>query len=143
MQSGVALTLKYNHDYIEDSVIVFSCNRCSIYLRAEVKQFPSSFVKLQFDGVQCSRSARTDCSPAIKVCSKEPGASFIVELIESNWPAEANKSYVYAGSSVKREYRHFVITNHDIFHEVLAETFTESIVQQGDLEYEFVKILFK
>ncbi len=142
MQSGKAITLKYHHDHIEDSVIVFSCGLCLVYLVAEEKQFPESFVKLEFEGVQCVRSARTDCSPAIGIYPKGSGASFIVELTESKWPMEAHKSYVYAGSQIEPRGRHYVVTNHDVFHEILADSFKESIVQQGGLEYDFVKSQF-
>ena len=138
MPSGVAITLNYQHDYIEDSLLIYSCDTCAVYLVADENEFPSSFVKLEFNRVQCVRSARTDCSPAIGIYPKESDASFIVELTESKWPAEARELYVYADSSIKPRGRHFVITNHDIFHEILADSFNESIIQLGDSEYDFV-----
>ena len=46
---------------------------------------------------------------------------------------------VYAGSPLKLQGGHFVITNQDIFHEILAETFTESLIRPGDYEYDCVK----
>ncbi|AEF99409.1 hypothetical protein [Methylomonas methanica] len=142
MKPSIAITLKYHHDHIEDSVVIFSCEKCLIYLVAEEKQYPAAFVKLEFEGVQCVRSARTDCSPAIGIYPKESGASFIVELTESKWPMEAHKSYVYAGSQIKPRGHHYIVTNHDIFHEILADSFNESLVQQGGNEYDFIKSQF-
>ena len=139
MKSDIAITLKYQHDHIEDSAIIYSCEKCIVYLVADEKEFAQSFIKPEFDGVQCVRSAATDCSPAIGIYPKESGVSFIVELTESNWAVEAHKLYVYADSSLKFRGRHFVVTNHDIFHEILAESFIETIVQPGDQEYDFVK----
>ena len=142
MLSGKAITLKYQHDYIEDAVLIFSCDKCMVYLIADEKEFPSSFVKLEFKQVQCVRSARTDCTPAIGIYPEEPGASYIAELTESKWPIEARESYVYIDSPIKPRGRHFVISNHDIFYEILAESFTESIIQKCDSEYDFVKYQF-
>mgnify|MGYP003659961389 CR=1 FL=1 len=142
MPSGIAITLKYQHDYIEDSVLIYSCGNCTVYLVADGNVSPPSYVKLEFDRVQCVRSARTDCSPAIGIYPENPGVSFIVELTESKWPVEARELYVYADSPIKPRGRHFVITNHDIFHEVLAESFSESILQKGSPEYDFVKQYF-
>jgi len=142
MKPGKAITLKYQHDYIEDSVLTYSCDKCAVYLVGNEKNYESSFVKLDFERVQCVRSARTDCSPAIGIYPSESGASFIVELSESNWPIEARKSYVYADSPIKPRGRHFVVTNHDIFHEILAESFKESIILPGDKEYAVIRCLF-
>ena len=142
MQSGNAITLEYQHDHIEDSVLIFSCEKCSVYLVASGKKHVGAFVKLEFEGVQCVRSARTDCSPAMGIYPKEAGASFIVELTESKWAEEAHELYVYEGSSIKPRGRHYVVSNHDIFHEILAESFTESIIKPGDIEYDFAKYQF-
>lgn len=142
MQSGTAITLKYQHDHIEDSVLVYSCEKCTVYLVADQDKYDSSFIKLEFQRVQCVRSARTDCSPAIGIYPKEPGASFIVELTKSKWPVEANESYVYAGSSIKPSGHHYVVTNHDIFHEILAESFDEKLIQPNDDEFDIAKYFF-
>lgn len=142
MQSGNAITLEYQHDHIEDSVLIFSCEKCSVYLVAAGKKHAGSFIKLEFERVQCVRSARTDCSLAMGIYPKEAGASFIVELTESKWPVEAHELYVYADSSIKPRGRHYVVSNHDIFHEILAESFSESIVKPGDPEYDFAQYQF-
>lgn len=139
MHSGKAIILKYQHDYIEDAILIFSCDKCMVYLIADEKEYSSSFVKLEFKQVQCVRSARTDCTPAIGISPEEPGASFIAELTESKWSIEARESYVYIDSPIKPSGRHFVISNHDIFYEILAESFTESIIQKGDPEYDIAK----
>lgn len=142
MQSGTAILLKYLYSYNENSVLIYSCDKCTVYLIVDAEVHSSSFIKLEFDKVQCVRSARTDCSPAIGIYPKVAGASFIVELTQSRWPIDAHKSYIYAGSSRQPHGRHYVVTNHDIFHEVLAESFEESIIHQNDKEYDSVKTLF-
>lgn len=143
MQSGIAITLKYQHDYIEDSVLIYSCDECVVYLVADEGKYLDSFVKLDFERARCVRSARTDCSPAIGVYPKESGASFLVELTESQWPIEAHKRYTYVDSQLKPRGRHFVVTNHDVFHEILADSFTESIIQPSSPEYDIIKYHFK
>jgi hypothetical protein len=136
VRSGTAITLKYQHDHIEDSVLVFSSQECSVLLLVSADEEIKSFVKLDFDKAMCTRSARTDCSPAIGIYPKEAGVSFIVELTESTWPIEAHKSYVYADSNLKPRGRHFVVSNHDVFHEILADSFTETLVENGDDMYQ-------
>lgn len=142
MSSGIAITLKYQHDYVEDSVLIYSCYECAVYLVADNEENPGSFVKLCFQRARCARSARTDCSPAIGIYPRESSASFIVELTESDWILEAHKAYVYAGTELRPGARHYVVTNHDIFHEVLAESFTESLVEPNSDEYEAIKYYF-
>jgi hypothetical protein len=142
MRPGVAIPLKYRHQHIEDAVLVYTTHKCAVYLLAENEERAPSFVKLQFDRTRCVRSAGTDCSPAIGIYPSEQGVSFIVELTESKWPAEANEAYTYATSSLKPRGRHFVVSNHDVFHEILAESFSEYFIDQESDEYEFVKKLF-
>ena len=135
MASGKAITLKYQHEHLEDSVLVYSCAECSVYLIASTDGAHRSFVKLTFQGVQCVRSASTDCTPAMGIFPEPPGASFIAEITDTRWPEEARKAYVYATSSRAPSGRHFVVSNHDIFHEILAESFTESLVGPSDAGY--------
>jgi hypothetical protein len=142
MRSGIAISLKYQHNHIEDAVLVYTSQTCAIYLLAEGEEIVPPFVKLQFDGARCVRSARTDCSPAIGIYPSEPGASFIVELTDSKWSIEAHEAYTYAGSPLKARGRHYVVSNHDVFHEILADSFSESLVTPGDPDYEFIKKYF-
>ena len=142
MHSGTAINLKYLHDHIEDSVLIYSPSECVIYLIAEEQEHPNSFVKLSFEGARCIRSARSDCSPGIGIYPKEAGTCFVVELTDSQWPGEAHKLYTYSNSGLKPRGRHFVVTNHDIFHEVLAESFEESIITPSSEEHESVKCHF-
>ena len=142
MPNGRAIPLKYQHDHIEDSVLVFSCDQCSVFLIQDATVDSPTYVELTFQGVICVRSARTDCTPAIGIYPKQAGASFIVELTESQWPIEAHKAYVYATSPLKPRGRHFVVSNHDVFHEILADTFTEGIIDPADSRYDLVKQLF-
>lgn len=139
MRSGTAINLKYRHDYIEDSVLVYSPAECAIYLVADEQEYPDSFIKLSFESARCIRSARTDCSPAIGIYPKEAGVCFIVELTNSQWPSEAHQLYTYANSGLKPRGRHFVVTNHDIFHEVLADSFKESIITPNNKEHGIIK----
>jgi hypothetical protein len=139
---GRAIPLKYKHDYIEDSILVFSCEKCSVFLIQDATVDSPTYVELRFDGTMCVRSARTDCTPAIGIYPDQAGASFIVELTGSQWPIEAHKAYVYATSPLKPRGRHFVVSNHDIFHEILADSFTEAIVRPGDSRYALVSQLF-
>ncbi|MFO1094020.1 MAG: hypothetical protein U0992_12020 [Planctomycetaceae bacterium] len=139
---GRAIPLKYRHDYIEDAVLVFSCGECSVFLIQDAKVESPTYVELVFQRAKCVRSARTDCTPAIGIYPDQVGSSFIVELTESQWPIEAHKAYVYATSPLKPSGRHFVVSNHDVFHEILAESFSEGIIGPGDSRYGFVTQLF-
>ena len=142
MRSGIAISLKYRHSHIEDGVLVYTSHICAIYLLAESEGIAPSFVRLQFDSARCVRSARTDCSPAIGIYPPESGVSFIVELTDSKWPIEAHEFYTYAGSILKPRGRHYVVSNHDLFYEILADSFSESLVEQDDADYDFIKKYF-
>lgn len=143
MKSGIAITLKYQHDHIEDAVLLYSSRECSVFLLAVEQEGVSSFVKLTFNGALCARSARTDCSPAIGIYPKESGKSFIVELTDSSWPIEAHKMYVYQDSPLRPRGRHFVVSNHDVFHEILADSFQEQLIEPAHPEYDHVKSYFQ
>jgi hypothetical protein len=134
--------LKHQHSHIEDAVLVYTTHSCVVYLLAESEAAEPSFVKLKFDGARCVRSAATDCSPAIGIYPSESGVSFIVELTDSKWQLEAHDAYRYAGSPLKPRGRHYVVSNHDVFHEILADSFSESMVLQGGSEYDFIKTYF-
>ena len=142
MVAGKAITLKYQHDHLEDSVLVYSCSECSVYLVAALEGDQLTFVKLKFQDVQCVRSARTDCTPAMGIYPETPGASYIAEITDTRWPLEARKAYVYATSSQAPTGRHFVVSNHDIFYEVLAESCSESLVKPSGGGYQAVSGLF-
>jgi hypothetical protein len=142
MQKGIAVSLKYQHDHIEDSVLIYNPHECIVYLVAEEIEHENSFVKLEFSRARSIRSARTDCSPAVGIYPEKVGESFIVELTESKWPLEAHNLYSYSGTKYQPNMRHFVVSNHDIFHEILAESFTEKLVSQGNPEHEHIKSYF-
>ena len=142
MRSGIAISLKYQHDHIEDAILVYTSQYCVVYLIAEGEAIERSFVKLEFDRARCARSARTDCSPAIGIYPNEPGRSFLVELTDSKWAVEAHEAYTYVGSSLKPHRRHFVVSNHDVFHEILADSFSETLVAPGDTDYEVARFHF-
>lgn len=142
MRAGIAIPLQYQHNHIEDAVLIYTGRRCAVYFLAENEGPEPSFVKLQFVRARCVRSAATDVSPAIGIYPSEPGVSSIVEITDSRWAVEAHQAYTYAGSSLRPRGRHFVISNHDVFHEILAESFSESLVAQGDAEYVFIKDQF-
>src|SRR5690554_4959297 len=128
MRSGVAIVLRNLHHHIEDAVLVYTSQECVVYLLADSEGITPSFVKILFKGARSVRSARTDCSPAVGIYPLEPGTSFIVEMTDSQWPVEAHKAYTYAGSPLKPRGRHYVVSNHDVFHEVLADCFSEELV---------------
>lgn len=140
--TGIAITLQNNYDHIEESVLIFSCEECSVYLLAKSKLSDHSFIRLEFRDVQCVRSARTDCTPAMGIYPKNPSDGFIVELTKTNWPSEARKAYVYSTSSIEPRGKHYVVSNHDIFHEILAESFDETLIVKGNANYDYVKSLF-
>lgn len=142
LATGKAITLKSQHDHIEDSVLVFSCRECSVFLIQDLNSSQPTFVELKFHKAICVRSARTDCTPAIGIYPEQAGVSFIVEITDSQWAVEAHKAYVYATSTLKPSGRHFVVSNHDVFHEILAESFTESLVGPEDSQYDIVRGLF-
>lgn len=142
MRLGIAITLKYQHDHIEDAVLVYSSRECTVYLVGEGDQEEPSIIKLTFKDARCVRSARTDLSPAIGIYPSQPADSFLVELTPSQWAIDAHNAYTYAGSSLQPRGRHFVISNHDVFHEVLAESFEESLITPGDAGYEVIRRYF-
>ena len=142
MAKGKAAILKFKYNYIEDSILIFSSDECSVFLIHELNSNQPTFVELKFQRVKCVRSARTDCTPAMGIYPEESGVSFIVELTESSWAVEAHKAYVYSSSLSSPRGRHFVVSNNDIFHEILAESFIEDLVGPKHPKYDFVKALF-
>lgn len=142
LKTASAIDLQYQYKIVEDSVIIFDSEKCVVYLIAEESAHGKAIVKLEFIRAKCVRSARTDCAPGIEVKSKNSGNSFIVEIIDSSWPVEANDNYRYSSSAAQSYGKHFVVRCHDIFHEVLADSFEQSLVVLGEHEYEIARLHF-
>jgi hypothetical protein len=142
MSLGKAIPLKYKHDHIEDGVLVYSSQECSVYFLSSAESAEISLIRLQFEDACCVRSVRTEFSPAMGIYPADHEASFIVELTDSNWAVEAHEAYTYRGSTLKPRGRHFVVSNHDLLHEILAESFTETLLENGSVEYDFAKMYF-
>ncbi len=51
--------------------------------------------------------------------------------------------YVYQDSPLKPLGRHFVVSNHDVFYEILADSFQEQLIEPAHPEYGHVKSYFQ
>jgi len=140
MSRGNAIELENKFDWSEDSVLLYTTHGCTVILQGEYEDIKDLyFVVLDFSGVRTIRGASTDCTPAFGIQPKNIGASFVAEIYESDWDNEAHLKYTYSGTPKSRELKHFVISNHDVFHEILGESFDERKVSQGNTEFEMIK----
>ena len=136
MSEGIAHTLTHKYDLYGNSIVVHTTNLCSVYLLGETEESESPYyVALNFEGVKCIRSVRSDCRPGLGIYPEDERKSYIVELTNSTWASEAHSSYTYEGTPFTDEKRHFVIHNHDIFHEILGTSFIEKLISEGSEEY--------
>ena len=92
--------------------------------------------KLEFDA-KAYRSVRTDCNPYM---TKE--FSFLVEVVGSDWPSEM-ENWVYMDSrnapwflEAKKRAKHYVVAGNDIYHEFLADEFSEEYLSENSEEYQ-------
>jgi hypothetical protein len=49
MSLGKAIPLKYKHDHIEDGVLVYSSQECSVYFLSSAESAEISLIRLQFE----------------------------------------------------------------------------------------------
>ena len=143
MSKGYAVELNNKFAWTEDSVLVFTTHGCLIILLGEYRDdLEAYFVLLDFKSAQCVRSASTDCSPSVDIYSDNKEASYISVLTDTNWEEEAHSNYAYSGTPKLTERKHYIVSNHDIFHEILAESFSENKISIEDPMYENVRSYF-
>ena len=143
MITGKEFALSKKYDWNEEIIIVFGFQKCSVFLFVEEESGTPSFLQLTFNDVLCIKSARTDCNPGlgIEIEKVEVGISCILELFNTGWAEEAHKSYRYIGTPFTNK-QHFLVAAHDVFHELLASSFTENVIGNQDKDYGFIKSLF-
>ncbi len=143
MSNGIAIELKNKFAFTEDSVLIYTTHGCTIILQGDVDDDENHyFITLEFSDVISVRSAATDCSPAFNVDSKKIGVSFVAELNKSQWDDEAHQAYTYTGTTKITNRKHFVVTNHDIFHEVLGKSFVEKKISRTSKEYQPIRSIY-
>jgi hypothetical protein len=143
MKKGYAVELKNKFAWAEDSVMIFTTHGWQVILLGEYDDDSEPFfILLDFQGAMCTRSASTDCCPDMHICGENFDASYISVLTESSWNEDAHKKYRYRGTPNDIVRLHYVISNHDVFHEVLAKSFTETRITKIDENYNTVKSCF-
>lgn len=143
MADGKAHVLNNKFAYNEDSILIHGPSACSVFLISEESP-TTKYIEIRFNSARCARSASTDCTPAIGIYpeSNEP-VSFVAELTSSKWIPEAHKSYTYGGTAPWEEYKHYVISNHDVFHEIIAESFEEYAVLENNPIFPYLSQILK
>jgi hypothetical protein len=83
------------------------------------------------------RAVLTDCNPYMNKTF-----SFLLEVAGSEWPMEMDK-WVYLDSrnaswflESKKRVKHYVVAGNDIYHEFLADGFSEEYLVKGCEEYQ-------
>ena len=142
MANGYAIELENDFEWNEDSVLQFTTHDCFVVLLGKSEE-EQSYILLEFHNALTARTASTDCSPDIGIHSEVPGKSSISVLTNSDWDNEAHKKYTYSGTPKRRSRKHYVVSNHDLFHEILAESFSERKVALGDPGFEQIEAIFQ
>ncbi len=143
MSNGYAVELKAKFDWNEDSVLVFTTHGCTVIQQGKVEEGEVPFfILLKFNGTKCVRGASTDCSPDFGIHPETRGASSISVLTDTEWDEDAHNEYTYIGTPKDTVRKHYVVSNHDVFHEILAESFTETKVTHGDPNFESIKSFY-
>lgn len=140
MSSGYAIELKNNYAWSEDSVLLFTTHGCQIILLGDYESEQDAyFLLIDFNDAKCVKSASTDLCPDMLIEPENIGAKYISVLTDSNWDDEAHQMYCYKGTPKNTIRKHFVLSNHDVFHEVLAKSFTETKITNDESLFEKIK----
>ncbi|RBP44678.1 hypothetical protein [Arenicella xantha] len=143
MSNGIAINLENKFAFNEDSVLIYTTHGCKVILQGDVDDGDNHyFIILEFFDVISVRSAATDCTPAFNIDSKKVGVSFVAELTNSQWDDEAHLSYTYTGTKKITNRKHFVVTNHDVFHEVLGKSFVEQKISRTSKDYQNIRLIY-
>ena len=136
---GVPLSRKPDLRGGQDAATSVAAGRCDLYFFVEDSD---EIGKLSFERAWACRFAWTDCVPY-----RDALFSFLLEVRESDWPEQMD-SWVYLHSrqeqwflDAKKKAKHFVAAGNDIYHEFLAEGFTESYLKKGSAEYQSAALL--
>src|SRR5262245_53014372 len=116
-----------------DVVLVYSLSECSVFFACwEEAGMPAGYVcHLLFRDAEATRSFPREYIPyEIESLAYK---SYVLEIVDSPWLQEQQREHKRLQETVYRhspgrpfDARHFVVTGHDIYHEVLAASFEES-----------------
>jgi hypothetical protein len=123
-----------------DVVLIYSEFECSIFFACWVQRgVPADYVcLLSFTEAVATRSFPREYTPY----EIEPSdyASYVLEVTDSPWLHEQKRERKRLDETVYRHNpgrpwnaRHFVVTGHDIYHEILAASYMESRIYRADI----------
>ena len=123
-----------------DVVLVYSLFECSIFFGCwDEAGVPADYVcLLSFTAAVATRSFPREYIPY----EIEPAEhkSYVLEVVDSPWLHDQQRERKRLQETVYRhnpgrpwDARHFVVTGHDIYHEILAASYKESRVYKADI----------
>jgi hypothetical protein len=120
------IELEFWQDPVSDRILICSELECSIYVRCwSERGIPADFIgQLSFAGDAAVRSFPREFIP-YRVTRSATSKSYILRVSDSDLArdyVDYRKSH-YPNHPTK-EKTHFVVVGHDIYHEILADSFT-------------------
>lgn len=128
LPEAVVLPLEFWQDPVNEVLLLYSDLRCSIYFPCWTdSREPADFLGyLEFENASAVRSARRE-HPPYRVPDHDHH-SYILEIPHSAW--------VYTP-----EARHFVVMGHDVYHEIVAASFTATTIPNDQVTDETLRTL--
>lgn len=118
-------------------LLILSEQSCDVFLGCWTETGePANYIcKISFSSAWASRSYTNEFLPYE---IKDSGRSSILEITNSKWLKESVeyrlKTYPHWKPSNKEMYHHFVIQGHDLYVEVLAESYIEQIIPLNEFD---------
>jgi hypothetical protein len=134
-----AIKLERWQSPVEDVLLLYSEGTCIVYFLIQSDtgdQLDECCIgKLQFFGAHAVRSFRTEVLPYYD--HQHDYHSYILEVFQSPWRAEALVG-IYSEqlkASLLARARHFIVAGHDIYHEIVAESYNEQYITNNSEEF--------
>jgi hypothetical protein len=138
MPLATCIALPFWQDPQGDIVLVYSENECSIYFNCWFASGESAdfIAHISFDRASAVRSYRREFLP-YKIPSQS-GSSYILSVTDSDLVRDNNvyrRQHYPHFHNKSSELQHFVVCGHDIYHEVLASSFTTRTIPNNEITH--------
>ena len=128
MKEAKVIPLEFWQDPQEDVILIYSERQCSVYFACWCAAgMPADFIgHLAFEHASDVRSSWRE-HPPYRIPQNERHHSYILEVPDSDWVREYVARRNLRAPEVPLQVsdrHHFVVVGHDIFHEIIAASFT-------------------
>jgi hypothetical protein len=147
MKVAEIVPLEFWQDPVEDVILVFSERQCSVYCACwSAAGEPADFVgHLEFEDASDVRCSRRDYPP-YQIQNDTDECSYILKVSDSDFVREyiTRRNLRLPEAPLRFSDRHhFVVMGHDVYHEIVAASFTATTIPKSELKDPILRALIE